>query len=72
MLPASVLSKVEQYLKKICRAPAPSSASQAARLSDTACCTGAVRDLSATTNASASGDADASPCRSAAGGTPIT
>jgi hypothetical protein len=36
MLPASVLSKVEQYLKKNCRHPADRSQASAARLSSIA------------------------------------
>ena len=54
MLPSSVLSKVEQYLKKNCRHPARRSQASAARLCCTASRTGAVRDFSATTTASAS------------------
>src|SRR5262249_21981424 len=55
ILPASVLSNVEQYLKKNCRHTAERSQASAARLSSTAWRTGAVRDFSATTTASASG-----------------
>ncbi len=55
ILPASVLSKVEQYLKKNCRHPAACSQRSAARLSRTASPAGTVRDFSATTTASASG-----------------
>ena len=55
ILPAGVESKVEQYLKKICPAPAP--AARRARSSDmaTASAPGCVRDFSAITTASASG-----------------
>src|SRR5580765_2372099 len=66
MLPASVESKVEQYLKKYWRAPAARSRSSAARDIDTASAAGIVRDFSATTMASASGKG------SVAAGTPIT
>src|SRR5215472_1201515 len=66
ILPSSVLSKVEQYLKKNCRQPAVRSHSRAARLSSTACRTGVVRDFSATTTASALGAA------SSGRGTPIS
>src|SRR5215510_5445018 len=66
MLPASVESKVEQYLKKYCRAPAAFSRSSAARDIATAAAAGMVRDFSATTIASASGSG------SPGAGTPIT
>ena len=65
MLPSSVLSKVEQYLKNTCRHPAACSQASAARLSPTACFAGTVRDFSATTTASTSG------AGSCAAGTPI-
>src|SRR5262249_30084428 len=55
MLPASVESKVEQYLKKYWRAPAARSRASAARDIATASAAGMVRDFSATTIASASG-----------------
>jgi len=53
-LPSSVESNVEQYLKKKCSAPAFLSASAAASDWATASVAGLVRDLSATTTASAS------------------
>ena len=64
MLPAGVESKVEQYLKKNCRAPAPRNQSRAASDCATASAAGMVRDFSATTTASTS-DGSRS-----AGGTP--
>src|SRR6185295_8812843 len=66
ILPASVESKVEQYLKKYWRAPAARSRSSAARDSATASAPGTVRDFSATTTASASNKG------APAAGTPIT
>src|SRR5690606_10460556 len=53
ILPWSVESKVEQYLKNSCRAPRASKASALARDQRTASSAGLVRDLSATTTASA-------------------
>ena len=64
ILPSSVESKVEQYLKKNRRAPARRSQDSAASDWSTASPAGIVRDLSATTIASASGTAKS------AGGTP--
>ena len=64
ILPASVESKVEQYLKKICLAPLALSQRQAASDCATASAAGMVRDFSATTMASACG---ASPRGSADG-----
>ena len=55
ILPCGVESKVEQYLKKNCRAPTAVSQRKAAKDSSTASATGEVRDLSAMTMASASG-----------------
>src|SRR6185312_956909 len=66
MLPRSVESKVEQYLKKYWRAPAACSRSSAARDIATASAAGTVRDFNATTMASAAGSG------SPTGGTPIT
>ncbi len=66
ILPSSVESKVEQYLKKICRAPFPRSHSSAISDWSTASPAGMVRDFSATTTASASGTGWS------ASGTPIT
>ncbi len=68
MLPMSVESKVEQYLKKICRVPRPLSQARAASDSVTASCTGQVRDFKATTTASASPRS----FRLAPEGTPLT
>ena len=65
MLPASVESKVEQYLKRICFAPRSRNARALASDWATASGDGEVRDLSETTTASASGSADADA------GTPI-
>ena len=65
MLPASVESKVEQYLKRICFAPRSRSARALASDWATASAAGEVRDLSETTTAWASGSADADA------GTPI-
>src|SRR5215813_6560299 len=65
MLPASVESKVEQYLKTYCRAPAARRLASTARDIATASAAGIVRDLSATTIASASGSG------APASGTPI-
>src|SRR3954453_16138887 len=65
MLPLSVLSKVEQYLKWIWRAPARRSQASASSDRSTASSGGQVRDFSATTTASASG------MRSPSGGVPI-
>ena len=66
MLPRLVESKVEQYLKKIWRAPPSLSHASAARDSRTALAGGTVRDLSAITIASASGTG------APVSGTPIT
>ena len=66
MLPASVESKVEQYLKKYCRVPARLSAPNAASDCATASAAGIVRDFRATTIASASGSG------APVAGTPIT
>src|SRR6478735_9800388 len=55
ILPSSVESNVEQYLKKICRAPARRSQASASRLVATALAAGIVRLFCATTTASASG-----------------
>jgi len=66
MFPSGVESKVEQTLKKNRSAPRPRSHRSEATLSCTACSTGALRDFSATTTASASGSS------SSAEGTPIT
>jgi hypothetical protein len=66
MLPASVESNVEQYLKKNCRVPACLSAEMAASDCATASAAGIVRDLSATTMASAAGSG------ASFAGTPIT
>ncbi len=57
ILPWSVESKVEQYLKKYCRAPAGRSQASAASDCSTASAAGMVRDFSATTTASLSGTA---------------
>ena len=65
MLPASVESKVEQYLNRICLAPRSRSARALASDWATASAGGQVRDLSETTTASASGSA------AAEAGTPI-
>src|SRR5262245_1225819 len=65
MLPASVESKVEQYLKRIWWAPPRRRARALASDCATASAAGAVRDLSETTMASASGRAAADA------GTPI-
>jgi hypothetical protein len=54
MLPWSVESKVEQYLKKNWRQPAPFSHASASRDCATASAAGRLRDLSAMTTASAS------------------
>ena len=66
ILPASVELKVEQYLKRICRAPRSRNARALASDCATASAAGVVRDLSETTIASASGSAEADA------GTPIT
>ncbi len=57
MLPASVESKVEQYLNRICRQPCARSQASAASDCATASSAGMLRDFSATTSASDCGSA---------------
>ena len=64
MLPASVESKVEQYLKKNCWQPACCSQRSAASDCSTACSAGQLRDFNAITSASASGAVASAPGRS--------
>ena len=61
ILPFSVESKVEQYLKKNCRTPALRSHSSAASDIPMASSTGLVRDFRATTTASAAGTSVSGP-----------